>query len=137
MDVSEKAYEPEDGGDVSRDEATETQNDLRRRLETVEQQIDADLERAKERVDERLDEGIARTSARLDSAAGRLREAGESSGSEATLKLAEDVETAAAYLKDKSVEDIVKDVEIYMKEHPTQALLGAVLAGIVVGRILR
>jgi ElaB/YqjD/DUF883 family membrane-anchored ribosome-binding protein len=56
---------------------------------------------------------------------------------EAGTKVAEGMESAAAYLKEHSTSDILSDIEKYAKEHPGQALAGAVFTGFVLGRILR
>jgi ElaB/YqjD/DUF883 family membrane-anchored ribosome-binding protein len=47
------------------------------------------------------------------------------------------METAAAYLKEHSSDEIFKDLEVFVKEHPTQALVGAIFAGFLVGRMMR
>jgi hypothetical protein len=47
------------------------------------------------------------------------------------------MDTAATYLKEHSTSDMLNDLEHFAKEHPGQALAGAVITGFVVGRILR
>ena len=101
------------------------------------QYLDAGIETAKETAKQRMDQGIARTAERLDTAASRLRQAADGSPSEATRRLAEDLEIGAAYLKEHSSEDIVRDVEAFIKRHPIKALVAAIVAGVIAGRILR
>jgi ElaB/YqjD/DUF883 family membrane-anchored ribosome-binding protein len=47
------------------------------------------------------------------------------------------MESAAGYLKEHSTTEMWEDLEHYAKEHPGQALAGAVVTGFLLGRILR
>jgi ElaB/YqjD/DUF883 family membrane-anchored ribosome-binding protein len=52
-------------------------------------------------------------------------------------KVAEGMERSATYLREHSTEDMRGDVERYVREHPMQAMAGALVAGFVLSRILR
>jgi ElaB/YqjD/DUF883 family membrane-anchored ribosome-binding protein len=56
---------------------------------------------------------------------------------QAGVKVADTMESAAGYLREHNTEDMVGDLEKYVKAHPTTALAGAVVAGFFIGRILR
>lgn len=89
---------------------------------------------------EQLDAGLEAASEPLSDMATKLREkAGTSDGvpQQAGVKVAEGMETAASYLKEHSSEEIMQDLEVFVKEHPLQALGGAVFAGFLFGRLIR
>jgi len=89
---------------------------------------------------ESLDAGKEKLGGGMSSAADMIRDrTGETSGlpHEAGTKLAETMDKTATYLHEHSSEEIWSDVESYVREHPTQALVGAVLAGWVMARVLR
>jgi hypothetical protein len=76
----------------------------------------------------------------MERAAEKIRERSESmdgTPAQAGTKVAESMDTAATYLKEHSTSDMLNDLEHFAKEHPGQALAGAVITGFVVGRILR
>ena len=43
----------------------------------------------------------------------------------------------ATYLRQHDTNEIMEDFEVYAKKHPTQTLVGAVVAGFLLGRLLR
>jgi ElaB/YqjD/DUF883 family membrane-anchored ribosome-binding protein len=47
------------------------------------------------------------------------------------------LEDAAAYFRDRDARDILDDVKEYAKAHPTQALIGAAILGLVAGQLIR
>jgi ElaB/YqjD/DUF883 family membrane-anchored ribosome-binding protein len=105
-------------------------------MDKAKEQIDSGMDRAREQAEVGLDKAAEG----LESAAGRVRDmAGENEGmpAQAGVKLAEGMETAATYLKEHSSEEVMHDIEAYVKQHPTQALVGAVFAGFLFGRMLR
>jgi ElaB/YqjD/DUF883 family membrane-anchored ribosome-binding protein len=76
----------------------------------------------------------------IERAADALRERSESmegTPAQAGIKVADSMETAAAYLKDHNTTEMWGDLERYAKQHPGQALAGAVVTGFILGRILR
>lgn len=47
------------------------------------------------------------------------------------------VEATATYVRDTKVRDMFSDITAYVKVHPTQAIVGAVVLGFLAGRMLR
>jgi ElaB/YqjD/DUF883 family membrane-anchored ribosome-binding protein len=101
--------------------------------------------RAKEKAKEvgkqaqaKADEGINQAAGGLETAADKIREKTPSEGmvGEASEKVASGVESAAGYLREKDSAQIFEDIENYAREHPMQAVAGALVAGFVIGRIL-
>ena len=104
-------------------------------IERAKQQIEAGAERARQQVDT----GIGRAGVSLESAAGRIRTlSSEQEGvpAEAGLRLAGEMGDAGTYLKEHSSREILNDIGAYVKKHPAKAIIGAVIAGFVVGRIM-
>jgi ElaB/YqjD/DUF883 family membrane-anchored ribosome-binding protein len=52
-------------------------------------------------------------------------------------KAAMGMERTAGYLREHSTGDMTADIETYVREHPMQGVAAAVLAGFVIGRVLR
>ena len=52
-------------------------------------------------------------------------------------RAADRIDGAAQYLRDHEVKDMMSGVESFIKEHPAQALLGAVVVGFLAGRSMR
>jgi hypothetical protein len=93
-----------------------------------------------ERAKEQIEAGREQTASGMERAAGMVRErTGDSSGvaGQAGVKVAESMESAAVYLREHNTADIWSDVESYAKQHPGKALAGAVVAGFLIGRLLR
>lgn len=89
-------------------------------------------------VDERRDQA----SSMMDSAADQLRERGETlPGGERTTEMAsiaaEKVEATSAYIREHDVQDMMGDLEVLVRKHPTESLIAAAAAGFLVGRMLR
>jgi hypothetical protein len=105
-------------------------------MEKAKEQLDHGLDKAKDQVDSGMDkaaEGLESTAERIKGMAGE----GDGLPAQAGTKIAEGMESAATYLKEHSSDELFKDLEGYVKEHPAQALVGAVFAGYLVGRIMR
>jgi ElaB/YqjD/DUF883 family membrane-anchored ribosome-binding protein len=93
-----------------------------------------------EKAQEQLDHGTDQAAGGLEQAAEKLREQTQDGGgmpAQAGTKVAEGMESAAGYLREHNTEDMLADLEHYVKAHPTTALAGAVVAGFFIGRILR
>lgn len=76
----------------------------------------------------------------METAAEKIRE--RASGSEgvqgkAGTKLAEGMEKTAGYLREHDTQEIMGDLERFVREHPTQSVLAAVALGFVIGRMMR
>jgi ElaB/YqjD/DUF883 family membrane-anchored ribosome-binding protein len=89
---------------------------------------------------EQADKGREQAAGGMERAAEQLRErSGSTQGipAQAGVKVADGMETAATYLREHKTDDMINDLEHYVKEHPTQALAGAIFTGFVIGRVLR
>jgi ElaB/YqjD/DUF883 family membrane-anchored ribosome-binding protein len=99
-------------------------------------------DRAREMAYQAVDSGRENTAAMLETAAERLGERTDMSGSRgiqgmAAEKAAQGLQEAAGYLREHEAAEIWQDVEGYVKQHPGRSVLMAVGAGLLVGRILR
>lgn len=105
-------------------------------LEKAREQMSA----VKDQASDRIEDGRERVADGAQQAADRVREEAESRGGvqgKVGLKAADTMEQAAGYLRDHRTDEIWSDVERYAKEHPMQAVGGAVFAGFLLGRVLR
>jgi ElaB/YqjD/DUF883 family membrane-anchored ribosome-binding protein len=87
-----------------------------------------------------VDEGKDKAAGSMESAAEKIREQAENTNgvqAKAGVKVAEGMEKTAGYLKEHDTTEMIDDLEHYVREHPVQALAGAVVGGFLVGRILR
>ncbi len=57
--------------------------------------------------------------------------------SKATHGVAEKVENASHYIRDKDAKDMLADVETMVRAHPTRSLLAVLAVGYLAGRALR
>jgi ElaB/YqjD/DUF883 family membrane-anchored ribosome-binding protein len=87
------------------------------------------------------EQGRERAAGGLENAANQLRSnfAGDGEGvkGQVGVKVADSLEKASGYLRDHETEQIWSDVETFVTEHPVQAAAGALVAGFLLGRILR
>jgi ElaB/YqjD/DUF883 family membrane-anchored ribosome-binding protein len=93
-----------------------------------------------ERARERTEEGMHKAASSMDETAQKLRERTEGKEgiqAKAGEKTADAMEKTANYLREKDTQQIMDDVERYVKEHPVQAVAGAVVSGFILARILR
>ena len=88
-----------------------------------------------DRAREQAEAGKDQAATGMHTAADRIRE--RAGGSEAGEKVAGTMDSTASYLQEHSTAEIWNDVEDYVRKHPGQALAGAVVAGLLLGRILR
>ena len=95
----------------------------------------------KDRAMEQAEVGKQKAASGLHSAAEQLRnrtgDAEEGVKSQVVTKAADTMEQTATYLEEHEASEIWEDFERFVKEHPMQAAAGALVAGFVVGRILR
>ena len=106
----------------------------------AQEQAQEKVSQAGEKVTEQADAGIDKAAEGLQGAADKLRETAEGGSgvqAQASAKVADTLETASTYLRDNEAADIMDDVEQYVREHPMQALAGAVIGGFVLARVLR
>lgn len=97
---------------------------------------------ATQKATEKVDERRGQTAEAMDSAAVQIRERGESlPGGERTTEMAataaDKVEATSTYIRDNDVQDMMADLETFVRSHPTQSLVAAGVAGFLVGRMLR
>jgi ElaB/YqjD/DUF883 family membrane-anchored ribosome-binding protein len=91
---------------------------------------------AKETADKAMNVGADR----MEGTADTIREKVDGQGGireKAGMAVADKMEDSAKYLRDHDAEEVMADVERYVKEHPLQAVVGAVAIGFLAGRILR
>jgi ElaB/YqjD/DUF883 family membrane-anchored ribosome-binding protein len=115
---------------------TELTDRAREQFDSVKDQAVA----VKDEASERLEMGRERLAEGASAAAERVRDEAESRGgiqAKVGLKAADSMEQAAGYLRDHETAEMWADFEKYAKEHPMQAVGGAVVAGFLLGRILR
>jgi hypothetical protein len=90
---------------------------------------------------DRTEVGKDKAAEGLESAANQLRSNfggnGDGVRGQVGVKMADSLEKTAGYLRDHETEQIWSDVETFVTEHPVQAAAGALVAGFVLGRILR
>jgi len=123
------------GGTVT-NMTTKAREQIEPAVDKAKEQLEGGVDKAKDQVDAGIDKaatGLESTAEKLKGMTGE----GEGMPAQAGVKVAEGMETAAAYLKEHSSDEIFKDLEVFVKEHPTQALVGAIFAGFLVGRMMR
>ncbi|MGE5597221.1 MAG: hypothetical protein ACM3S1_14450 [Hyphomicrobiales bacterium] len=89
---------------------------------------------------ERADQGITKAASGLHSAADQLRqrsEGKEGMQGQVGTKAADALEKTSSYLKERDSQQIWDDVESFVRENPMQAAAGALVAGFILGRMLR
>lgn len=93
-----------------------------------------------ERARETADRGVDIAAERVDSAATRIRDIASDRGgvaADAGVKVADGMERTAGYLRDHDAEEMVSGFRSFVKEHPMQALAGALVGGYLIGKIMR
>lgn len=89
-----------------------------------------------------VDDGIDRAASGLDTAADMLRDRGEQMGEgsgvqSSTAMVADRLDAAALYLRDKDSGQLIADLEALVRQKPTQSLLVAAGMGFLISKILR
>jgi ElaB/YqjD/DUF883 family membrane-anchored ribosome-binding protein len=144
-------YEPQDGRDYeapgqirhySEDGGSEasTMDRAREQADEMKEQAGEQFNTVREQAGEQMEHGRERMAEGAQTAADRMRGEAEDRGGvqgKVGLKAADTMESAAGYLRDHKTDEIWADVERYARDHPMHAVGGAVLAGFVLGRILR
>ncbi|MGI8926759.1 MAG: hypothetical protein ACR2HN_08970 [Tepidiformaceae bacterium] len=93
-----------------------------------------------EKVSSQADAGIDLAASGLQTAADEVRERlGEQGGmaGQVGTKMAGGLERTAGYLREHDSNQVWGDFEQFVKDHPMRAAAGAVVAGFLIGRILR
>ena len=89
-----------------------------------------------------VESGRQSAASTLDSAASGIRSKADSLPGGADVsrfarRAADKIGGAAQYLREHEVRDMMSEAESFIKDHPTQALLGAALVGFLAGRSMR
>ena len=93
-----------------------------------------------DKVSSGADTGMEKAAEGLGTAAERMRSrASETEGLPNTVgvRAADAMEKTAGYLKEHDSQELLHDVEDYMKAHPIKAAAGAMVAGYVLAKIVR
>ena len=88
---------------------------------------------------ERVEAGKDTAAEGLQSVAEKVREkaGGDGMTAQAGTKVADTMEKTAGYLREHETGEIMEDIERYVRDHPMQAVAGAVIGGFIIGRMLR
>ena len=121
-----------------RDRAVDVQEQAGEVAEKAQEQATA----VKDKALEQAEAGKQRAASGLHSAADQLRnrtgeEEPDDLRGKAMTKAADTIERSATYLDEHETSEIWDDIEKFVREHPMQAAAGALVAGLVIGRILR
>jgi ElaB/YqjD/DUF883 family membrane-anchored ribosome-binding protein len=86
------------------------------------------------------DMGVNRAAEGLDQASTQLREkASEMGGVQEKLgvRMADGLDKTSGYLREHEAQEIMTDVEKFVREHPMQAAVTAAVAGYVIAKVLK
>lgn len=95
---------------------------------------------AKEKVMSGADTGMDKAAEGLGTAAEKMRmraEEGDGVKSTVEARAADAMDKTATYLRDHDTEQLMHDIEEFVRNHPLQAAAGALVAGYVIGKIVR
>lgn len=139
---SGRDYGPDERGDGSRvaDRTREATAGARERIDETRERAQEKVDEGRERAQATAEHGRERAAEGAERGADQLRSQAEGRGGmqeKAGVKAADAMERTAGYLRENRTDEIWADVERMAREHPLQALGGAVVAGFVIGRVLR
>ena len=89
---------------------------------------------------ESAEAGIDRAADGLEKAAVQLRSRAEDGGGvqeKVGVRVADGLDKTSQYLRDHEAQEIWTDVEQFVKDHPMQAAVGALVAGYVVAKVMK
>jgi ElaB/YqjD/DUF883 family membrane-anchored ribosome-binding protein len=127
------------GGEI-RDTAGRVATQARERVDEVSTKVRENVTNARDVAMEQIEQTHERAASGVESAAQQVREQTFGSGGireTAGTKLADSMEKTAVYLREHDTKTMMADFEMYAKEHPTQAIMGAVAVGFILGRVLK
>src|SRR4029079_13087959 len=93
-----------------------------------------------EKITEQADAGLDRAAESLGDASDQIRQKAREQGGvqeQIGTKVADGLDKTSEYLESRDTAQIIDDVEAYVKEHPMEALAGAVRGGFRLARVLR
>jgi ElaB/YqjD/DUF883 family membrane-anchored ribosome-binding protein len=117
-----------DGGQRVQEKAKETATRAQEKAQEVGQ-----------KAEQQADVAVDKTAEGLESTAQTVRErfaTRDGVTGDVGMKAADTMERTAGYLREHDTAEIIDDVERYVREHPMQALAGAVVGGFLIGRLL-
>ena len=119
-----------------------TGSDVQQQAGEVAEKAQKQATAVKDRAMEQADVGKQKAASGLKSAAEQMRNrtnSGEEEGTKDKVmsKAADTMDKSAQYLEEHEPKEMWSDFEKFVKEHPMQAAAGALVAGVVVGRIIR
>jgi hypothetical protein len=120
-------------------DVTDKADEYKGKAEAYKEKVTETAAQYGEKAQEQLEKGKDEAAARMESAADVIRQKTETGPipAEAGVKVDEGMESAASYLREHDTSEIWNDMERYVKEHPSQAMVGAIFAGFLLGRMLR
>jgi ElaB/YqjD/DUF883 family membrane-anchored ribosome-binding protein len=124
----------------TRDRMQGTADEVRDRAGDVAGQVKHQAQETASQAKEQLERGREHAGEYAENAAEMVREKAHERGGvqeKVGVKAADAMERTAGYLRENRTDEIWDDIERLAREHPIQALGGAVLAGFLIGRILR
>lgn len=90
------------------------------------------------KAESKADEGMDKAASQLDTAADKLREQGESKGGKAATAattVADKLDGASGYLREKDSDQILTDLEDLVRRKPVESLVAAAGIGLLLSRI--
>jgi hypothetical protein len=116
-----------------------TESDIQQQAEEVAGQAQSRTTQVKDKALEQADVGRHKAASGLHSAADSVRKrAGEGEGTtqQFASKASDAIDKSANYLDDKEPKQMWEDFQKYVKDHPVASAAGALVAGLIVGRIV-
>jgi len=89
---------------------------------------------------ERADQGMHKAAEGMDQAAEMLRQRGNEQGGtmgSVATSAADTLDSASQYLRDKDTDQLLDDLEAYIRKNPTQSLLIAAGVGFVLSKVFK
>jgi ElaB/YqjD/DUF883 family membrane-anchored ribosome-binding protein len=124
-------------GQTATDEAT---NRIGGAVDEASETTDSTMQQARDKAMDTADQAKDKTAEGMASAAETIRDKVGSTGGvagTAGTRLADGMEKTAEYLREHDTQELMSDLDQYIKDHPTQAIIGAVAIGFIIGRMLR
>lgn len=115
--------------DKATEEATNVKESVRENVSSFRTNAMEQVEQSRERAASGVETAAQQVKDRVSGAGGIQETAG--------IKVAEGMDKTAAYLREHDTKAMMSDFENYAKEHPTQAIAGAVAFGFLLGRLLK
>lgn len=121
------------------DQAQEKVGQAKEKATEVKDQAADKASQLKDQATDKADQGLDKASDGLSTAADKLRDqSGEGGPLPAQAGMVADrLEQASSYLKGKDTNEIVSDLEKFVREKPVESVIGAVAIGFILAKILR